>query len=424
MWDFRFQNGIAALRCKAVPFGAKPLPFGAESLPFGAELRPSVQAHDLRSVRRCGRTCALPRWLPYCAAGWMSHEQGGNEKDFTEIKCSHTVIARLKQRVGVHGVWTTFKELEVLDGRLNCSSLKSGDPVISAQLLASQVYRLEYFVCCRDNVVRRYAVLLHEDGTPRTVGLMGKGYNCLLSAAQGAEVVIPPCFSTLQAPLPAVEIYVQKLTMRGARADGCRSADVSPQPKSKRARRNECAAAAQGETGQPDWLGMPPLTAAVLSSSGTASGATGAKLPFGAAPPASATPRASAIATPPDISRHASLQQSVPMACQVSFQQMVTTLASAPTDALADAIESLHAALLQRGMILTPMVPAAKRGSSAMIRASFNNACSECEEPGLWSPIMGADGALVCCSGCMRTCHQDFDCCGLSRMDGTARSAG
>ena len=115
-------------------------------------------------------------------------------------------------------------------------------------------------------------------------------------------------------------------------------------------------------------------------------------------PASPATPRTSAM-PPPAVSRRPSLQQPATIICEVSFQQMVTTFAAAPTESLADAVECVHAALLQRGVMMTPLIPAARRGTCAMLRCSFNTKCFECEAPGIWSSDARVHGALICCSG-------------------------
>ena len=127
-----------------------------------------------------------------------------------------------------------MKEFEAIDAG---GSLKSGDAVISEQLEpAGQVCRLEYIICCLDGSVRRHAVLLRGDGTPYSVGLMGKGFKVLLRSADGEP--LPPCFSTLQSPLPAVENYVETLKVAGARVAPDKNADTSTRRPYKSAKRD------------------------------------------------------------------------------------------------------------------------------------------------------------------------------------------
>ena len=94
-----------------------------------------------------------------------------------------------------------------------------------------------------------------------------------------------------------------------------------------------------------------------------------------------------------------------------SFQQMVEGLSGAPTQVLLDAVGKLHAAALQRGVLLTQSDRAARRGHSAVNHNFMPRNCSECEESGEWCDD-GSTTALVCCNECITVVHQTFSCSG------------
>ena len=63
-------------------------------------------------------------------------------------------------------------------------------------------------------------------------------------------------------------------------------------------------------------------------------------------------------------------------AAAASFQQMVEALSGAPTHVLLDAVGKLHAAALQRGVLLTPSDRVARRGRSAVNHNFMPRICS------------------------------------------------
>ena len=97
-------------------------------------------------------------------------------------------------------------------------------------------------------------------------------------------------------------------------------------------------------------------------------------------------------------------------AAAASFQQMVEALSGAPTHVMLDAVGKLHAAALQRGVLLTPS-DVARRGRSAVNHNFMPRICSECAESGEWCDD-GSTTALVCCNECITVVHQTFSCSG------------
>jgi hypothetical protein len=101
-------------------------------------------------------------------------------------------------------------------------------------------------------------------------------------------------------------------------------------------------------------------------------------------------------------------------ASPAAFQQeMLEALSCAPTEVLLAAAGAVHAASLQRGVLLTPSDQLARRGVSAVSHNTMPCVCAECEEPGTWRHDQDVL-ALICCRTCITASHQSFAC---SRME-------